>query len=51
MSVDAPPRPRLKHAMTATAFALVQIRMTWRQYFLSLQAERRQRMIERRRGW
>jgi hypothetical protein len=35
-------RPKLKHAMTATAFAWVQARNVWRAYFKALLAERRE---------
>ena len=47
-----PPRMRLKHVMTATAFGLVQIRNTWRQYLRGIAEERRE--VARRqaeRGW
>jgi hypothetical protein len=38
------PRPRLKHALTATAFAWIQARNAWRAYFRGLSDEhRRQR--------
>lgn len=35
--------PTLKMVMTATAFELVQIRNTWRNYFRALKAEREAR--------
>lgn len=43
-----PPRMRLKHAMTATAFSLVAIRNTWRAYLNGLSTER-QEMARRQR--
>jgi hypothetical protein len=43
MTVKTSPRPTLKHAMTATAFNLVQIRQAWRMYFAALKARRRAR--------
>ena len=50
--IDVPPRPRLKHVMTATAFALVQMRTAWRSYFTALAAHRRAVIDrERRHGW
>ena len=30
------PRPKLKHAMTATAFAWIQVKNVWREYFKAL---------------
>ena len=51
MNLDAPPRPKLKHAMTATAYALVQIRMTWAHYFRALRVEHRRLVEKDRRGW
>lgn len=41
-------RPRLKHVMTATAFALVSIRNTWRDYLNAVAAERRAERARRR---
>lgn len=40
-------RPRLKHAMTATAFAWIQARNAWREYFRGLMAERREQTQRR----
>ena len=39
MTNQAPPRPRLKHAMTATAVAWIQARNAWRVYFKALLAK------------
>lgn len=41
MTVQSPPRPKMKHALTATAFGLVTIRNAWRAYFRALADERR----------
>ena len=47
-----PPRMRLKHVMTATAFGLVQIRNAWRSYFAQMKAEQREiARRQREHGW
>lgn len=48
MDTKAPPRPRLKHAFTATAFGLVTIRNAWRAYFRQLAAYNAE---QNRKGW
>jgi hypothetical protein len=42
---------RFKHAMTATAMGLVQIRQAWRMYFRQLSEERRELARRQQRGW
>jgi len=44
-------RPRLKHAMTATAFSFIQARNAWRLYFQGLAAERREIARRHQQGW
>jgi hypothetical protein len=44
-------RPRLKHAMTATAFSFIQARNAWKAYFKGLVAERRELARKQQRGW
>lgn len=48
-STQTPSRPRLKHAMTVTAFAWIQTRNAWREWFRGVVAERRE-MSQRQRG-
>lgn len=50
MSTSTATRPTLKHVMTLTAFALVQIRNGWREYARGIAAERRERAASYRRG-
>lgn len=51
MDTRTPPRPRLKHVMTATAFGLVQIRAAWRMYFRALAEERKEMARKHAQGW
>jgi len=51
VNTEAPTRPRLKHALTATAFAYVQARNAWRSYFRGLATERRDRARRHQQGW
>lgn len=51
MDTKTPARPQLKHALTATAFAIVTTRNAWREYFRGVMAERRRLAAEQRRGW
>ena len=44
---QAPPRPRFKHAMTATAVAWIQARNAWRAYFKALLAKPERRGLDR----